>query len=72
LKVFARILMLPSHPPVLDASEIECLDGGIRGKVAILVKNGVETIESCQGDQGHQPPLWPDLVSPQGAFCLSS
>ncbi len=32
------------------------LDEGIRGIVHILVSNGVETFESCQGGPGHSFP----------------
>ena len=32
---------------------LNSLDSGIRPVVEILVKNGVETFESCQGGKGH-------------------
>jgi hypothetical protein len=32
------------------------IDPGIRHEVRVLLENGVETIESCQGGQGHPFP----------------
>ena len=32
---------------------LDSLDDGIRGIVHVLVKNGVETFESCEGGEGH-------------------
>ena len=40
-----------THPPV--PVPVEHLDEGIRSIVQILVQNGVETFESCQGGKGH-------------------
>ncbi len=36
------------------------LDGGIREIVIVLIENGVETFESCEGGPGHSFP-WPTV-----------
>lgn len=37
----------------LSQSPLENLDEGIRSVVELLIKNGVETFESCEGGEGH-------------------
>lgn len=39
----------------------ESLDPGIAAYVHVLIENGIETIESCQGGEGHcepEPIVW--------------
>ena len=41
----------------LQHHEFEHMDAGIRETVKILVKNGIETTQSCQGGPGHCYPV---------------
>lgn len=40
-------------PAAMVAIDVNRLDPGIRGIVEILLANGVETFESCEGGHGH-------------------
>ena len=37
----------------MEVTEIEGLDDGIRQYVSALMREGVETFESCEGGEGH-------------------
>ncbi len=66
----ARCSHCPGRTPLRpDPTNLKCakelhfeppLDEGIREIVIILVENGVETFESCQGGRGHSYP-WPTI-----------
>lgn len=40
----------------IQAPDLPGLDDGIRISVKILIENGIETIQSCQGGKGHCYP----------------
>jgi hypothetical protein len=42
--------------PLVKSNGVKGLDPGIAHEVKILRENGVETVESCQGGQGHPFP----------------
>ena len=43
-------------PPIYRAEDYPNLDAGIRRAVQVLIDNGVETFESCEGGPGHAFP----------------
>lgn len=45
--------LMVSSPLVASGSSLDGLDVGIRDIVRILINNGVETFESCEGGEGH-------------------
>lgn len=41
------------NQPFIDLIEVKKLDPGIKDAVLVLIENGIETFESCQGGKGH-------------------